>query len=290
MHLRSDCTIQKLKANRNSKLKLKSSSQWIAHQYHYAGFHRTKQRNLIFSDSSVFARMRCVQCNRLCGRTLIRPYTCLSDCSLREIGAEKNIWSEERQMTSEWRKIYCHVYGWLIRRVWIRWLDLLITPCSITHNHNKSSAEDFFHDCLGLSKFCLDDDSLLNSQESESELLYDWRFPANQFVLAPSPLRLTARILFSQFNCCGHSPHMTSSLTRRWVCHLHLLLALASAFSGPSPVGLVTIFYCLSFETSLLSPPTTRRVTLEVFDPATTRETHSRPPLWSSGESSWLQM
>jgi hypothetical protein len=32
--------------------------------------------------------------------------------------------------------------------------------------------------------------------ESESELLYDWRFTANQFVLAPSPLRLTARIIF----------------------------------------------------------------------------------------------
>jgi hypothetical protein len=30
--------------------------------------------------------------------------------------------------------------------------------------------------------------------ESESETLYDWRFTANQFILAPSPLRLTARI------------------------------------------------------------------------------------------------
>jgi hypothetical protein len=27
-----------------------------------------------------------------------------------------------------------------------------------------------------------------------SKLLYDWRFTVNQFVLAPSPLRLTARI------------------------------------------------------------------------------------------------
>jgi hypothetical protein len=32
---------------------------------------------------------------------------------------------------------------------------------------------------------------------SQSELLYDWRFTANQFVLAPSPLRLTARIVSS---------------------------------------------------------------------------------------------
>jgi hypothetical protein len=64
--------------------------------------------------------------------------------------------------------------------------------------------------------------------ESESELLYDRRFTANQFVLAPSPLRLKARI-FSQLNSCGHSPYITSSLTRGWVCHLQLLLALASA-------------------------------------------------------------
>jgi hypothetical protein len=47
---------------------------------------------------------------------------------------------------------------------------------------------------------------------------------------------------------------------------------LASAFSGPSPVRLATIFYCLRFETSLLSPPTTRSVTVEVFDPASTRD------------------
>jgi hypothetical protein len=30
-----------------------------------------------------------------------------------------------------------------------------------------------------------------------------------------------------------------------------MLLALVSAFSGPSPLGLATIFYCLEFEISL---------------------------------------
>jgi hypothetical protein len=64
---------------------------------------------------------------------------------------------------------------------------------------------------------------------AESELLYDWRFTANQFILVPSPLRPTARI-FPQLNNWGHSPYITSSLTRRWVCHLQLVLALASAF------------------------------------------------------------
>jgi hypothetical protein len=43
------------------------------------------------------------------------------------------------------------------------------------------------------------------------------------------------------------------------------------SFSGSSPVGLVTVFYCLRFETSFSSPPTTRCVTVEVFDPASTR-------------------
>jgi hypothetical protein len=47
--------------------------------------------------------------------------------------------------------------------------------------------------------------------------------------LAPSPLRLTARFSF-QLNTCGHSPCVTSSLTRGWVCRLQLLLALASTF------------------------------------------------------------
>jgi hypothetical protein len=42
------------------------------------------------------------------------------------------------------------------------------------------------------------------------------------------------------------------SLTRGWVCHLQLLLHLASAFIlGPSPVALATIFYCIRFETPL---------------------------------------
>jgi hypothetical protein len=35
---------------------------------------------------------------------------------------------------------------------------------------------------------------------------------------------------FSQLNTCGRKAFITSSLTRGWVCHLQLLLALASAF------------------------------------------------------------
>jgi hypothetical protein len=53
------------------------------------------------------------------------------------------------------------------------------------------------------------------------------RFTAKQFVLAISPLRLTTSIFF-QLNTCGHSPYVTTSLTRGGVYRLQLLLALAS--------------------------------------------------------------
>jgi hypothetical protein len=56
----------------------------------------------------------------------------------------------------------------------------------------------------------------MSESDSESELLYDWRFTANQFVLATSPLRLTTRIFIFQLNTCGYSPYVTSSLTRGW--------------------------------------------------------------------------
>jgi hypothetical protein len=52
---------------------------------------------------------------------------------------------------------------------------------------------------------------LPSNWKSRSELLYDCRFTANQFVLAPSPLRLTTGDFF-QLNPCGHSPYVTSSL------------------------------------------------------------------------------
>jgi hypothetical protein len=63
---------------------------------------------------------------------------------------------------------------------------------------------------------------------SESELLYDWRFTVNQFILATSPLRLTTSNFIFQLNIYYHSPYVTPSLTRGWICRLQLLLVLAS--------------------------------------------------------------
>jgi hypothetical protein len=65
--------------------------------------------------------------------------------------------------------------------------------------------------------------------KSNSELLDDWRFTVNQFVLAPSPLRTKNNHSFIQLNTWDYSPYVTSTLTGGSVCRLQLLLALAIA-------------------------------------------------------------
>jgi hypothetical protein len=71
--------------------------------------------------------------------------------------------------------------------------------------------------------------------------------------LGVKPLQTHCQNFIYQLNTCGHGPYVTSSLMRGWICRLQLLLALAAhSFSGPSPAGLMTTFYCLRFET----PPT----------------------------------
>jgi hypothetical protein len=137
---------------------------------------------------------------------------------------------------------------------------------------------------------------LKSESESESELLYDWWFTANQFVVATIPLRLTTSIFF-HLNPCGHSPYVTFSLMRGWVCRLQLLLVLASAVilrsesrgthdhillsqirDSPNMEGQVPVFTSPMNRVARLypqalgyfsSPPTTRRATVEVFDPLT---------------------
>jgi hypothetical protein len=67
-----------------------------------------------------------------------------------------------------------------------------------------------------------------SESESESELLSDWWFASNQFVLAASSLRLTTSNFIFQMNICEYNPYVTSTLTKGWVCRLQLLLGLAS--------------------------------------------------------------
>jgi hypothetical protein len=138
----------------------------------------------------------------------------------------------------------------------------------------------------------------LTKSESESELLYDWRFTANQFVLGTSTLRLTTSNFIFQLNTCDYSPYVTSSLTRGCVCRLQLLLVFASAviirsesrrshdqiftvsdsrLSQPggripriyTPRNRVVRLYPQALS-SHSSPPTTRRATVEVFVPTWT--------------------
>jgi hypothetical protein len=99
---------------------------------------------------------------------------------------------------------------------------------------------------------------------SESELLYDSLFTANQFVLAPSSLRLTASIFKRNPYC--HSPYVTSSLTRGWLCRLQILLVFASARGTRDHILLSQIRDSPNLEGQIprnwvpfSSPPTSRR-------------------------------
>jgi hypothetical protein len=85
-----------------------------------------------------------------------------------------------------------------------------------------------------------------------SEFLYDWRYTANQFVLAPSTLRLMARTFFLNWT----SAVIVLLQHRLWredgsVIYDCCCSSPAHSFSGPSPVELATIFYCLRLDTSL---------------------------------------
>jgi hypothetical protein len=75
-----------------------------------------------------------------------------------------------------------------------------------------------------------------------------------------------SRSTFFQMNPCDYSPYVTSCLTRGWVCRFQLLMVLASAvILGSGPARLMTIFYCLRFETS----PTWRARSPYLYPPGT---------------------
>jgi hypothetical protein len=138
----------------------------------------------------------------------------------------------------------------------------------------------------------------LTDRQSQGDSDCNWRFTANQFVLVTNPLRPTTSHFIFQLNTCGYSPYVTSCLTIDGsVFYNCCWSSQAQSFSGPSPAGLMTTFYCSIFETPptwrarypdvyppgtgwssyiprhwvpFSSPPTTRRATVEVFDPTST--------------------
>jgi hypothetical protein len=119
-------------------------------------------------------------------------------------------------------------------------LDLLTASFTITLNHNQLqkltlnlqpntyfwTAADSLH---SRSRSRSHSHSTADFSASESELLYYWRYTANEYVLATSPLRLKTSNFIFQVNTCNYSPYVTSPLTRDWVCRLQTLLVLASA-------------------------------------------------------------
>jgi hypothetical protein len=132
-------------------------------------------------------------------------------------------------------------------------------------------------------------------------VFYDWRFSANQFVLATNPLRLTTSNCF-WLNNCFHILYVTSPVTKECFCRLKLLLVVASAVilksesrmihdhillsqirDSPKLEGQVLLFISPRNRVAQLrvypqalgsfaSPPTTRRAMVEVFEPASTRD------------------
>jgi hypothetical protein len=135
--------------------------------------------------------------------------------------------------------------------------------------------------------------------ESESELIYDWRFISNQFVLVPSPLRLTTNNFFP-LNERLRSYSLRNILSDGWKSVLNYCWSSpAQSFSGPCParlrphstvsnLGLAQLRGsgpCIYIhqeqdgpvippgtEFPFSSSPTTRRATVELFDPASTRD------------------
>jgi hypothetical protein len=114
-------------------------------------------------------------------------------------------------------------------------------------SHDSESRATPSSDCPGLSRAKL-----------KSKLLYDWQFTANQFVLAPSPLRIMTRVVVAvlQLNPWGHSPHVTSSPLRGgqpncwWSSYITVMGHIENATSSSSSV-VVCVF--VAAETCLLS-------------------------------------
>jgi hypothetical protein len=105
----------------------------------------------------------------------------------------------------------------------------------------------------------------MSEAESESELLYDWQFTTNQFILATSPLKPTTGIFIFQLNTCVWS--LCNIFTREdgSVVYNYCWSLPAQSFTGPSPAELMTTFYRLRFET----PPTWRARSLYLYPPGT---------------------
>jgi hypothetical protein len=123
------------------------------------------------------------------------------------------------------------------------------------------------------------------------------------FRLGDKPIETHDQRLYFQLSPCGHSPYVTPSLERGWVCSFQLLLALASAvilrseYRGTHDHILLSQMrdssnlegrsrysysprrewpgYTPRHWVPFSSPPVARRATVELFDPASTQDDFS---------------
>jgi hypothetical protein len=110
---------------------------------------------------------------------------------------------------------------------------------------------------------------ICSQSQSQSHIATDGQSVNKSWCQAPSGAHDQIFIAVWQLESCFCG---APSLPRGQICLLYMLLALASAvFLGSSPLGLATTFYCLQFRLPFSSPPTTRRVTVKVFNPASTQ-------------------
>jgi hypothetical protein len=106
-------------------------------------------------------------------------------------------------------------------------------------------------------------------KSSQSHIATDGQSISKSWCRSPSGAHDQIFITVWQLRSCFCG---TPSLTRGWVCLLYTLMALANVvFLGSESLGTRDHIFCLRFETSFSSPPTTRRVMVGEFEPTSTR-------------------
>jgi hypothetical protein len=116
--------------------------------------------------------------------------------------------------------------------------------------------------------------SQVTGSESGSELLYDWRFTANQFILVANPLRLTTSSFICQLNTCCYNPLWREDgfVVHNWCwalpesrrTHGHILLS--QIRDSPNLEGQVPVFISPRNRASRLYPQALGSLFVDSYD------------------------
>jgi hypothetical protein len=91
-----------------------------------------------------------------------------------------------------WLSSACQRVAWTVGNTW----NFLEKSCNDVRNQLLHRNRNFYNFVYEIGF------------ESESDLLYDWRSTANQFILATSPLRLTTSSFISKLSTYGYNPYV----------------------------------------------------------------------------------